>query len=416
MAPAPTLLTIPPEIRELIYAKVLAPRAVRLPINSLDGTDDLTRWRYDLRLLRTSRQVRAEARRVLRRRDVFIAIETPWPEAADHVTAEGRVPLVANGERGRAFGRGPDPTAGAHLRVWINLRPNLPDYQPPSDPRPQRFIILRADLPAFCQMWFYSNLGYSGLNGSLRLELELRDPYADTPEGGTTEKDGTAIALPKALQRQLLEPFGLVKSLDKVTFKGPHDADIEDALRREMAVPPTPPEQCLEEGTRLKDEGNAVLQAGRPRDALAIYKRAFHAIHIEVAGRRRRVWADAHFSGELTSGTFKGQEGLLVRFVLRAKLVANTVLAYVKLSEWTEARFWGMRSIRLVEDGFEESQQGPGFVAATELGKIYYRTALASHELGDDSEARRLLANAAKYLPNDQVVRKEIEARALKLM
>jgi tetratricopeptide (TPR) repeat protein len=55
------------------------------------------------------------------------------------------------------------------------------------------------------------------------------------------------------------------------------------------------------------------------------------------------------------------------------------------------------------------------FVAAPEMGRIYYRAALAYKALGDLSEARPLLRVAAVYLPNDENVQKEIAACALRL-
>ena len=55
------------------------------------------------------------------------------------------------------------------------------------------------------------------------------------------------------------------------------------------------------------------------------------------------------------------------------------------------------------------------FVAANEMGKIYYRTALAHKAKDDKSEARRLLKVAQVYLPRDQNVAREVAACALRL-
>lgn len=56
-----------------------------------------------------------------------------------------------------------------------------------------------------------------------------------------------------------------------------------------------------------------------------------------------------------------------------------------------------------------------GFPSAPQVGKIYYRTALAFDALGDRSEARRLLRVAQVYLPHDQTVKKSLASLALKL-
>lgn len=55
------------------------------------------------------------------------------------------------------------------------------------------------------------------------------------------------------------------------------------------------------------------------------------------------------------------------------------------------------------------------FVAANEMGKIYYRTALASKALDEMSSARKLLKVAQVYLPHDKNIANEIGACALRL-
>ena len=122
---------------------------------------------------------------------------------------------------------------------------------------------------------------------------------------------------------------------------------------------------------------------------------------------------------------FKGKNGQAERLVLRVQLVANTTLTYLKLQDWEEAKFWGMRSIRMLREamGADERHEIPaedeavlGFPAADQMGKIYYRTALAYKELGDKSQARKLLRVASVYLPRDESVRKELAACALTVM
>ena len=90
-----------------------------------------------------------------------------------------------------------------------------------------------------------------------------------------------------------------------------------------------------------------------------------------------------------------------------------------------EARFWGLRTINNIRQAIglpegEEAQNPedeamPNFLAANEMGKIYYRTALAEKALDNKSEARKLLKVARIYLPADQNVQKEIAACALRL-
>ena len=194
-----------------------------------------------------------------------------------------------------------------------------------------------------------------------------------------------------------------------------------------MAAPTKTPEACLEEATKFKDEGNALLQQGQHRDAIAKYEASFGAIFILCHGRRRDIWGEAHFQIILGSGPFKDQNGALVAMTLRVRLVANICLAYLKLCEYEEARFWGMRSIKMIRIAMlGEGDGGAGdeeddevltqIPAAPEVGKIYYRTGIAARELGDKEEARRLLRVAEKYLPNDQQVKRDLATVALRIL
>ena len=89
----------------------------------------------------------------------------------------------------------------------------------------------------------------------------------------------------------------------------------------------------------------------------------------------------------------------------------------MKLEEWEEARFWGMRTITMIREsmGWHDEDELVDLDAANEVGKIYYRTGVAFKALGDESEARRLLKVAARYLPHDEIVRKELASVALRL-
>lgn len=99
------------------------------------------------------------------------------------------------------------------------------------------------------------------------------------------------------------------------------------------------------------------------------------------------------------------------------RLVANIILAYLKLANYDEAKFWGIRSINLfrgtmgdAEDGGEgEDEAMLGFPAAREMGKMYYRTGLAMKELGEREKATGLMKTAVKYLPGDAIVRKDLD-------
>lgn len=329
-------------------------------------------------------------------------IETPWEQAQHHARDEGKVVIIAVDEMA-------DQIQNVYLRVVVDS----PQHRQSIDEEVKRFVVLVEDLEAFCNMWFYSDLNYAGdLNKNLRMALFLQNPVASAE--GEEEKD-----LSKQLQKKLLEPFGQIKHLDSVSLSGPKLTPttniIWESVKKEMDTPYATPENCLEECSRLKDLGNSTLKTD-PRAALSIYFSAFKALHIICEGRRRAVKGDPWFATTLRSGPFANQHGQVVRLILRVKLVANVVKAYLDLEEWDEAYFWGMRTIGLMRDAIsEEDEPMDAFPAKDQMGKIYYRTGVAAKMLDEESEARKLLRVAKLYLPNDANVDKMIASVALRL-
>jgi len=101
---------------------------------------------------------------------------------------------------------------------------------------------------------------------------------------------------------------------------------------------------------------------------------------------------------------------MIVRFLLRVRLVSNTVMAYLKLEDYEEASFWGNRTIEMLPSGVDDVGWLSGFAGSPEVGKIYYRTAIALRELGAKAKARSYLEMATRYLPNDIIVAKDLAA------
>ncbi|KAI0013811.1 hypothetical protein F4779DRAFT_294320 [Xylariaceae sp. FL0662B] len=395
------LLNLPAEIREQIYRELLNP-----DVNRQFHIDDYTGYDYSdaLVLFHLNRQIYYEARRVFRDLNVFVRIETPWPEAQNHVAFHGHVPILIKGDRAARF-------TGHSLTVVINSPHNMGAGDG------QYFVILLDDLAKFTKVWFYSDLTNPGLNNLLTLTLRLRDP--NTPGGA--EK-----CMPKWRQEELLLPFGMIKGLRQLDVTGNPKplASVESRLRADMAVPYDSPEHCLSEATRLKLEGNEKLNAGDYMGALEIYGQAWEAMHIVVRGRQRHVHGEGFFARDLEEEPFRGKNGHAERLNLRVQLVANTCLAYLKLEDWDELCFWGVRTINMMRQGLgitaeddvqPENEAVLSFPAAVQMGKIYYRTAIAFKELGDKSQARKLLRVASIYLPRDDSVRKEVAACALQI-
>ncbi|RYP40890.1 hypothetical protein DL767_001371 [Monosporascus sp. MG133] len=442
--PPSHLLALPAELREQIYRVILSPAANRVSRSDYDTYS----YGAALALFFVSRQVYYEARAVFRALNVFVRIVTPWAEAQDHVELEGHVPILLKGRRAARFAAySLNVTIEAPLMGGIIHDDNDDDDDDgngngaPAGGGQCHFVILLDDLPRFTRTWFYSELSSPGLNRYLNLRLHLRDPYAPSQE---------ETHVPQALQQRLLLPFGEVKNLRGLLVTGDPAplSSVEAELRAQQAIAPPGPERCLDEAARLKGEGNARLQAGDYAGALESYGRAWEAMHIVVRGRRRHIHGEAFFARQLSgdgSGAWRGRNGAMERLVLRVQLVANTCLAYLRLGRWDDVCFWGMRSIAMLrqarltpplhqhqnnefardfdfyDDDDDELDVPPedeavlGFPGAIQMGKIYYRTAVAYRELGDKARARRLLRVAAVYLPHDENVKRELAACALRL-
>ncbi|RVD89698.1 uncharacterized protein DFL_000694 [Arthrobotrys flagrans] len=410
----PSFLSIPAELRNQIYSYLLSPYTNRELHENGSYTYD---YSQSLVLFHISRQIYLESRKIFHQLNTFVRISTPWQQAKYHVALDGQVDTLDDTSRADKF--------RLHtLSVAINAV-----YPPPEaleDPQALfSFIILleTGDLDRFCRSWFYSSVTMPYLNLHLILNLSLQDPYISSspfPIAGEPH-------VSKQKQSLLLQPFGQIKNLREFHINGNITVypSVRKALEAEMEIPLDPPEKCLERGTELKDLGNSALMSGKYNEAIELYNKAFHAIHIIIDARTRRVYGDPFFDTVIrTPGPFKDQHAGQARILLRVRLVANTILAYLKLQDFDMAILTGMRTIRLMRasvgldqdnGAFDANMEAmSGFIGSGEMGKIYFRTAMAYKALNKRAEAKRLLAVASVYLPNDKTVKQELEASVAK--
>lgn len=328
-------------------------------------------------------------------------------ETAHHVAHEGLLPIVATSRSADIF---------KHAHSMVQISAPLHEFN-----AAYKVIILLDDLHLFCQVWFYSSLNYRQLNEHLRVEYSLKDPYypADPKP------------IPLSLQKKLLLPFGVVKNCYEVEVTG-YDSTVEDEFRSRMAVPYDSVQKCLEDCSNLMEVGDREFSAGNTQNAVEKYKEAFKAIHILVDGRSRRVLADSFFHDGIESGRFIGQIGTTVRVVLRVKLVARVVASYLKLKEWEEAAFWGMRSVRIMREAIDTEFEGflTDLIISSEVGLIYARTSIAFRKMEDAkseelkvyqneqdvANSERLLEFAKKYLKgqHEPLLKKELDTYGVK--
>ncbi|KAL9130891.1 MAG: hypothetical protein Q9217_001041 [Psora testacea] len=412
---------LPPEIREQIYRNLLRSANHRYE-STKEGEGPY--FQFDLSILRVSRSIHREAAKVFQD-NIFVKITTPWPQAISHVNSEGKVAVVAMDQQANDF-------QSYYLLVHIDT----PDLAPWSEQPHKTYSMITCvqELEAFTRIWYFSNLNnMRQLNPHLTLRLDLKNPHLPHER------------IPKALQRRLIMPFGEVKDLHSMgfgfhgkNFSGqPVDEEVKEAVMKAQQVPAPTPEECIESALAHKKAGNARMEAKAYGAALHEYFEAFAAIHIYIRGRERDIHCDAYYGQELQTGVYQLQYGHYVRMMLRVQLVANTVLAYLKMENWEEAYFWGRRSIVLFRssmtgveeiggEGWEEwvcESQLMAFDSKNEMGKLFYRTAVAARNLGQngcegrkEEEIDSLIMAAGIYLPKDPIVRTEVSAMHMRHM
>ncbi|KAF3084687.1 hypothetical protein TWF102_011845 [Orbilia oligospora] len=390
----PTLLSIPAELRNQIYTYLLSPYNNREPLEDGSYTYEFFQ---SLVIFRINRQIYLESRKIFHQLNTFVKISTPWQQAKYHVALDGQVDILDDTFRAEKF--------RLHtLSVQINAV--YPSPEAMEDPQAM-----------------FSSVTMPYLNSHLILNIGLQDPYISSSPFPIPGEPHVS----KQKQSQLLQPFGQIKDLREFHINGNITVypSVRKALKTEMETPLDSPETCLERGTELKDLGNEALMAGKYTEAIKLYNKAFHAIHIVINARTRRVYGDPFFDKIIrTPGPFKDQHAGQARILLRVRLVANTILAYLKLQDYDMALLTGMRTIRLMRAsiGLDEDNGAldaamealSGFIASGEMGKIYFRTAMAYKALNRRMEAYKLLAVASVYLPNDKTIKQELEASTAK--
>lgn len=322
----------------------------------------------------------------------------------NHISSEGFVPIVCTDQHADAF-----KTHHALVQITAPFHQAVPEHT---------VVILLDDLHLFTRTWYYSALSYPMLNDRLSTAFVLRNPDNDL--------DTQLIGVP--LQRRLLLPFEQVKGLYHVDISG-YAQEVDKELRRRMEIPVPTLIECCEMAHVYMLQGDAAIVANDAQEALALYTQSFLAIHILIHGRTRRVLADVFFHEAIETGRFAGQTGITVRVILRLKLVSRFVLTYLKLGQWGEAAFWGMRSINIMRESMDMEFEDfiSEFIGGEDVSMIYIRTGVAFTKMEEDGQkwegelktydgedlasSEKIWAVAGKFLKNRDVshVRRELE-------
>ncbi|KAF2029490.1 hypothetical protein EK21DRAFT_67513 [Setomelanomma holmii] len=411
-------LSLPLELREAVYSLYFKPADRLVRNESLESQGYYGGvYDFDFNLYKVNRQVYEESKRVWKRENVFVKIATPWPSAGmyrvyimaedgnevlvNHISSEGLVPIVCTSTRADVF-----TAHHALVQITAPFHQAVPEHT---------VVVLLDDLHLFTQTWYYSALSYPMLNDRLSTAFVLGDPDA-TP--GDTTPAGSKLSI--ALQKRLLLPFEAVKGLYHTEISN-YAPDVAQELKRRMAIPIPSLQHCCESAHNLMVQGNVLLPSN-PQESLESYIKAFRAIHILIHNRTRRVLADVFFHEGIESGRFAGQTGMTVRVVLRLKLVARVILAYLKLGKWDDAAFWGMRSIRIMRESMDTDFEDflSEFIGGEDVALIYVRTGVAFWSMESEmkqydgeelASSEKLFQTAVRYLKDGRKgeVRRELE-------
>ncbi|OCK90865.1 uncharacterized protein K441DRAFT_665601 [Cenococcum geophilum 1.58] len=345
-------LRLPLELREAVYSHYFDPATHLIACER--GTGESS-YRFDFNLYLASSQIYREAQKVFQRELSFIRIEILLLETENHVAIKGNVPIVTSSKCAEQF--------NSYCLLVIVDSPVI------EFATTFTMIILLSDLHLFCRIWYYSALRKPSLNSYLRLTLRLQNPYLTSP---------SEAPIRKSLQRQLLMPFGKVKGFNKVLIEG-GDESVKVQLETAIEIPYDPPEKCFEDTIRLMEEGTEAFQKKGYKRALKLFIESFRAMHVFWNGRKPSIYADAHLDIRLSGGTYNGQLGTLVRLRLQIKLFAKVINVYLKLQQWKEAKFWGMRYINFMREVMrpDRGSYATDFIAPGDMALTYLRTAMA---------------------------------------
>jgi hypothetical protein len=281
----------------------------------------------------------------------------------NHISSEGLVPIVCT-----------DPHSSSFTSVHAVVEITTPFHQATPE---HTVVVLLDDLHLFTQTWHYSALSYPMLNDRLATSFALLS------------------AANTALQRRILLPFTAIKGLHDTQVTG-FAPDVKSALAHGMAVPLPSVTQCCESAASHMALGDVAMAAHNPSAALDAYIAAFHAIHILIHGRTRRVLADVFFHVALSSGRFAGSTGTAVRVTLRLQLVSRCVLAHLHLQRPGDAAFWGLRTMRIMRDSLDAEFEAflAAFPGGADVASIYVLTGVALwmlEQAGNQDELDRCL-------------------------
>lgn len=419
------ILDLPLELRQQIYRIIFRPADNRTYLRT-GG------YNYDYAAAQTifgvNRQLAIEAKHIYRQLNIFVILTTVMPcDWFPHYM--NAVPITM------------DMPKYAHIPLHLGIRYK---YGSPMQAQDMLFIHID-DFETFANVWIYACIMAPKLNPMEKMSMRILDGRKMRPKKVLTEEQQSQLDMPvhmwerireswvndlepelsTVLQRKLLLPLRQLKTVEIEEIDDSlADKAIIDQVKKDHAEPPARELSFYVESVKLKTRGAELVAAKDHAKALKIYERAFHMNEDASEPFQKPIMSTMRW--KLFDRTHSDRESdFLFRVHLRNQLISNIVLCNNKLTDYDEAIKWAMIAIKDVREyrGVDiaygasdaEDEADTGHVAQKELGKIYYRAALAYKAKDEMSDARKLLRVAILYLPNSHEVAAEMASCALQL-
>ena len=333
---------------------------------------------YDFQpaILRTNKKINNEARRFLYYDNLFVLVGYSHRDHLETLRTGGLTLLAARKDELRCSWS--SQRISLHVNLWS---PRSEDLLIES-----KFVFAADELWLFCKTLERFDNDFPTFFSRLRLILGIFPSYHLGIDDSVT-----TLARPLPQQRMLLEPFSKLqstKNLKIINVDGMTegiDAQLMEDVKNKAGRLPQSMKEILLTTNRITDQGNEAFHAGDFRRAFSLYESAWKNLD---AGKR--YLEEASKAGELT-------KYFCEHFQLGLRIWSNSVAALLRLQQWKNAH---KMATEVIEDiALTKDNEGETLYPPCELGKLYYRRALASEGMGKMAQAVEEIHEALRFDP-----------------
>lgn len=396
-------LDLPLEVRNTIY-HVLLCDAPPAKLRRVEQADLL--WLPDgmamiehpsqAQILRTNRQVHAEARDVLLRGNQFIRI---WVRGVGQVIKgfllARQIPIVRTSARSR------DSFKGYVMTHTIELMSDRPeDFPGHGNDTDIDLVILQRDLGLFCEALATRGvLMVRGFGSLTRHNLTIHNPFESTL---------SPAFLGEKNQERLLQPYREhLRGFSHFSVDGNVSSSLAESVKNAVAKEDFPgPEEILADFKRTKDLGNRYFRQKEFHKAAEAYTTGY----IKVALiRNGNLWSQVAAKGGQTF-----LHAISETYYQVCLNCAQNILVFLREtseSDQTKIRYYcgkadyHVKSAMAAGDNFTTDWR-PNL---QQMAKLSFRAASIERVLGNMEAAKSLIDIARQQAPSDPVIRREAE-------